>query len=380
MSKVYVARCETYEYKQVEEAIRKAIDALGGIGQFVRSGQRVLLKPNLLRSSTPSEAIITHPTVVRAMVVMVQEIGAEAVIVDSPGPPYGTAGMRSFYAKAGLTSVAEETGAELVYSSPPVQLPHPSGELFKMIDAMEIVTQVDSIISLPKLKTHGLTGFTGATKNLFGLVPGLVKIGYHAKLQTAERFSEMLIDLLQFHKPVLTVMDAVVGMEGNGPSGGDPRHLGYLLVGRDGIALDLVATHMVGIGPESVAPLRVAMRRGLTTGDVADVEVLGVPLEEAAVPDFRPHEAVASAERATLPTIVRRLLAKQLVADPQIGPKCTGCGTCVKTCPTGAATLHGDRATIDLGKCIRCYCCHEMCPENAVLLKRSLLASLLQRL
>ena len=380
MSKVYIARCETYEYRRVEDAIRKAIDALGGIGQFVQSGQRVLLKPNLLRSSTPGEAIITHPTVVRAMVVMVQEAGAEAVIADSPGPPYGTAGMRSFFAKAGLMSVAEETGAELIHSSPPVQLPNPSGELVKMIDAMELVTQVDSIISLPKLKTHGLTGFTGATKNLFGLVPGLVKIGYHAKLQTAERFSEMLIDLLQFHKPVLTVMDAIVGMEGNGPSGGDPRQLGYLLAGTDGIALDLVATSMVGMGAQSVAPLRVAMRRGLTTGDVAGVDVLGVPLEEAMVPDFRPHEAVASAERATMPAIIRRLLAKQLVADPQIGPKCTGCGTCVTTCPTGAATMNGERATIDLSQCIRCYCCHEMCPDKAVVLKRSLLASLLSRI
>jgi uncharacterized protein (DUF362 family)/NAD-dependent dihydropyrimidine dehydrogenase PreA subunit len=380
VSKVYISRCETYEYERVEEAVRVAINALGGMGQFVQCGQRVLLKPNLLRSSTPGEAIITHPTIVRALVVLVQEVGAQAVIGDSPGVPYGTAGMRSFYAKAGLMAVAEETGAELIYSSTAVQLPHPSGELIKMVDAMEIVTQVDSIISLPKLKTHGLTGFTGATKNLFGLVPGLVKIGYHAKLQTAEQFSEMLIDLLQFHKPVLTVMDAVVGMEGNGPSGGDPRQLGLLLVAKDGIALDLVATSMVGIGPQSVAPLRVAIRRGLTTGDVADVNVLGVPLDDARVPDFRPHDAVASAEHATMPALARRFLARQLVTDPLVGPNCTGCGTCVKTCPTGAATMEGERATIDLGKCIRCYCCHEMCPENAVVLKRSLLASLLGRL
>jgi len=380
VSKVYIARCETYEYEWVEEAIREAIEALGGMGHFVQRGQRVLLKPNLLRSSTPDEAIITHPMVVRAMVTLVQEVGAQAVIGDSPGPPYGVAGMRSLYEKAGLMAVAEDTGAELIFSSPPVQLPNPSGELVKMIDAMEVVTQVDSIISLPKLKTHGLTGFTGATKNLFGLVPGLVKMGYHAKLQTAEQFSEMLIDLLQFHKPVLTVMDAIVGMEGNGPSGGDPRPLGYLLVGEDGIALDLVATSMVGIAAEDVAPLRVAMQRGLCTGDAGDVDVLGVSLDEAFVPDFRPHEAVASADRATMPTLVRRFLARQLVTSPRVGPKCVGCGTCVETCPTGAATMDGKRATIDLSECIRCYCCHEMCPENAIVLKRSLIGSLIGRL
>jgi len=228
VSEVYIARCRTYEYQQVLKAVREAIDGLGGICRFIREGQRVLLKPNLLRASVPSEAIITHPTVVRAVVELVQEAGAQAVIADSPGPPYSEARMRGFYVKAGLMAVAEETGAELVCSWQPVQLSNPSGKLMKMIDAMDLVTQVDAVINLPKLKTHGLTRFTGATKNLFGLVPGLVKMGYHAKLQTAEQFSEMLIDLLQFHSPVLTVMDAVVGMEGDGPSAGNPRGIGCI--------------------------------------------------------------------------------------------------------------------------------------------------------
>ena len=378
MSEVYIARCRTYEYQQVLKAVREAVDGLGGICRFIREGQRVLLKPNLLRASVPSEAIITHPTVVRAMVELVQEAGAQVVIADSPGPPYSEARMRRFYVKAGLAAVAEETGAELVCSWQPVQLHNPSGKLIKMIDAMDLVTQVDTIINLPKLKTHGLTRFTGATKNLFGLVPGLVKMGYHAKLQTPEQFSEMLIDLLQFHNPVLTVMDAVVGMEGDGPSAGNPREIGCILAGADGIALDVVATSMVGIDPASVPPLQVAIRRGLTTGEVKDIEVLGVPLEEAQVLDFQPHGAVTS-EYRMVPAFLRDLGARQLVATPRIGSDCAGCGTCVETCPMEAITMRGQRAKIDLRKCIRCYCCHEMCPHRAIILKRPFLGSLISR-
>ena len=380
MPRVYVARCGEYEYTQVARAVREAVDGLGGMGAFVRPGQRVLLKPNLLRVSVPSEAIITHPTVVRAVVELVQEVGARALIADSPGaPPYTEKGMRNLYHHAGLISVAEETGAELVYSTGQVQLANPSGELIKMVDAIETVTQVDAIINLPKLKTHGLTRFTGATKNLFGLVPGLAKMGYHAKLQTVERFSEMLIDLLEFHHPVLTVMDAVVGMEGNGPSAGDPRQIGYLLASEDGIALDVVATSMVGIEPSSVPPLRVAMERGLTTGRVSDIEVLGVPLDEARIPDFRPHEALTS-DYSSWPAFLKSFVAKQLVASPRVGSDCVGCGTCVKTCPMGAISMRGQRAKIDLSKCIRCYCCHEICPHRAIVLKRPLLGSLINRL
>jgi len=378
VSGVYIARCRTYEYQQVLKAVREAIDGLGGICRFIREGQRVLLKPNLLRASVPSEAIITHPTVVRAVVELVQEAGAQAVIADSPGPPYSEARMRGFYVKAGLMAVAEETGAELVCSWQPVQLSNPSGKLMKMIDAMDLVTQVDAVINLPKLKTHGLTRFTGATKNLFGLVPGLVKMGYHAKLQTAEQFSEMLIDLLQFHSPVLTVMDAVVGMEGDGPSAGNPRGIGCILAGADGIALDVVATSMVGIEPASVPPLQVAIGRGLTTGEVKDIEVLGVPLEEAQVLDFQPHGAVTSDYRM-VPAFLRDLGARQLVATPRVGSDCAGCGMCVKTCPMGAITMRGQRAKIDLRKCIRCYCCHEMCPHRAIILKRPFLGSLISR-
>ena len=378
MSEVYIARCRTYEYQRVLKAVREAVDGLGGICRFIQEGQRVLLKPNLLRASVPSEAIITHPTVVRAMVELVQEAGAQAVIADSPGPPYSEAKMRSFYAKVGLMAMAEETGAELVCSWQPMQLPNPSGKLLKMIDSMDLVTQVDAIINLPKLKTHGLTRFTGATKNLFGLVPGLVKMGYHAKLQTAEQFSEMLIDLLQFHSPVLTVMDAVVGMEGDGPSAGNPREIGCILAGADGIAVDVLATSMVGIEPESVPPLQVAIKRGLTTGEVKDIEVLGVPLEEAQVTDFKPLGAVTSGYHE-IPAFLRDLGARQLVVTPRVGSVCAGCGMCVKTCPMGAITMRGLRAKIDLRKCIRCYCCHEMCPHRAIILKRPFLGSLISR-
>lgn len=359
-----------YDKLRVEHMVRRAVDLIGGIGRFVQPGQRVLIKPNLLRKSTPDEAIVTHPTVVRAVVRLVQEAGGKPIIGDSPGGPFSPTLLRGVYQSAGLVEVAEETGAELNYDVRAERIPAPEGRLIKMLDICGFALDADVIISLPKLKTHDLMGFTGATKNLFGLVPGVTKAGYHAKLQTLDQFAEMLLDILTAVKPAFHLMDGIVGMDGDGPSAGDPYPAGILLCSTDAVALDLVAVHLTGLPLERVAPLRVARRRGLTTGSIQDVQIVGEPLESVRLEGFRAPGSGAR-DFSILPHFMRQFFVRQLVASPQVGEKCVGCGICAQNCPMQTIRIEGRRAIINLSNCIRCYCCHELCPEKAITLKQS---------
>jgi len=381
MPKVYVGRCHTYDQNEVESALREAVQALGGIEKFVQRGQRVLLKPNLLLFKPPETAINTHPAVVRGMANLVREAGAQAVIADSPGGGSGhnPLSLRNLYRVSGMQEVAEATGAELNLDCGALEVPFPDGGLVKMLDVIRPATTTDAIINLPKLKTHGLLRFTGAVKNLFGLVPGRIKLGYHTKLQDTERFSEMLLDLALWARPVLTIVDAIVAMEGEGPSAGRPRQLGLLLAGEDTTAVDLTALDVIGMDPRSVPTLRVAQQRGLTSGKSDDLEILGVGLAEARVPDFYAPQT-GSADVLLTPPGLRRWLERQFVASPRAGTGCTGCGVCAQNCPAEAINIEDRRAHMDLDRCIRCYCCHEFCPQHAIELRRSPLARLLARI
>lgn len=381
MPQVYIGRCRTYDHEEVSYAVRQAVAALGGVERFVQPGQRVLLKPNLLLFKPPETAVNTHPALVRAVAGLVREAGALPIIADSPGggTGYNPAGLRSLYRISGMTEVAEATGAELNLDCDALEVPFPEGGLVKMLDVMRAATTVDAIISLPKLKTHGLLRYTGAVKNLFGLVPGRIKLGYHTKLQDAERFSEMLLDLALWARPALTIMDAVVAMEGEGPAAGRPRELGLILAGTDVTAVDLAALDIIGMDPRSVPTIRVAQRRGLTGGESAGLQVLGTPLAEVRVPDFDAPQT-GSADVVLTPPGFKRWLEQRFVARPHAGERCTGCGICRDNCPAEAITIVDRRARMDLSRCIRCYCCHEFCPQHAIELRRSAIARLLARL
>jgi len=355
------------------------MDLLGGMQRFVRPGERVVVKPNLLRASKPEEAIVTHPAVVRAVVRLTQEAGGIVTIADSPSGPLSEPLLRRAYRQAGWETVAQEMGAILNYNCNGIQVPHPEGRLIKRFDLLQVIAQADCVITVPKLKTHGLVRFTGATKILFGCIPGVLKAGYHTKLQSVSLFSEMLLDLLTLVKPRLCVMDAVMGMEGKGPSAGKPRYVGALLVSADSVALDVVATSLVGMEPLSVPILKVARDRGMTAGYVAGINVVGDPLAQLRVSNFQAPPA--NPDMAMIPGIVpkqaRTWITGQLLLRPVADPaRCTGCKTCYQNCPVGAISMVDKKAIMDPARCIRCYCCHEICPEKAIDLKRGLLGRL----
>ncbi len=359
MARVYIGRCRSYEQAEVDGAVRRALAALGGVESYVKKGQRVLLKPNLLLLKPPETAICTHPAVVQAVATLVREAGARPLIADSPGggAMHNERSLRSLYRITGMQAVAEATGAELNLDCAGLQVPCPEGGPLDALDIMRPAAEADVIINLPKLKTHGLLRYTGAVKNLFGLVPGRTKLDYHARLPEAARFAEMLLDLSLWARPRLTIIDAIVGMEGDGPSAGRPKEMGLLIAADDCTAADLAALDIIGMDPATVLTVRAAVQRGLSSGRASDLEVLGEGLAAAHVPGFdapSPGFADVTLERP---------------GDPQAGDRCTGCGVCAENCPVGAITIEGQRAQTDLERCIRCYCCQELCPQHAVELR-----------
>jgi uncharacterized protein (DUF362 family)/ferredoxin len=376
---VALVRCPHYDPAAVLTAVRRAVDLVGGMGRFVQPGQRVLVKPNLLLPSDPERAIVTHPTVVRAVVLLVQEAGGRVVIGDNPGVSTIHYAWQQAYQRVGYAAVAAETGAALNTQVVAQQHHYPEGHLIKMVDTCSFVTEADAVISLPKLKTHDMMRFTGAVKNLFGTIPGLIKPGYHVKLQTADLFADMLLDVAGFVHPVLTVMDAVVGMDGDGPSGGQPFPIGALLAGADPVAVDVAAISLAGHDPLAIPTVAQAVRRGWGSGRVADLALAGDDLAGLRASGFRlPPGGLGATGR--VPYRLRRWGARQMVAHPLVSDRCIGCGVCIANCPAQTiATVEG-RAKIDPAGCIYCYCCHELCAERAIDLRRPLVSRVLTRL
>ncbi len=375
---VSLVRCSTYDLPELEAALRGLLEPLGGIGAFVEPGQRVLLKPNLVIPARPERAITTHPAVVEAMIGLVREAGGEPFIAESPGGPlHNRPGMSRLYRDTGLKEVAERTGVPLHYAATAIQVPTPSGVLLKRLDLLKVWQEADVIIALPKLKTHGLTTITGATKILFGLVPGLTKSGYHSKLADLDRFCDMLLDIVACVQPALFVMDGVLGMEGDGPSmHGTPRHIGVLVASQDAVAMDAVVCQIIGLDPDRLPLFRAAERHGWWP---AEITVAGTPVAEVAVPDFRLPASAQAATRRDGRGWLSQLATQALIPRPvPQRDRCTACRTCVRVCPRQAITIKDRLAVVDDERCIRCYCCHEMCPEAAIDLEFSRLGRLLR--
>jgi len=386
MNQVFGIKCRTYD--QAEAKTQALLNMMGGIGAFVAEGEKIVLKANLLLPAAPEKAITTHPHIVTAVGRMVNQHGASALVTDSPGAgyQYNERMMRRIYRVCGLEKACGEAGIALNFDTSAAPVSYPNGKLIKRFEVITPVLNADGVINLCKLKTHLFMHMTGAVKNSFGVIPGLAKPGYHAKLHDTSRFADMLVDLSTFASPRLSVMDAVVGMEGEGPNNGDPRPIGLILASVNPLALDVVAGEIMGIDPMQNPVLQAAARRGLSPARLDEVELIGVEASELRIPDFRlPSTIYGEKGLGPLPLVQKLmtpLFKNGLTVKPRINKdKCTACGACHDSCPVGAITLYAHLyAEIDEDTCIRCYCCHEMCPFDAVYLHKSLLYKVVNRL
>lgn len=366
-STVAVVRCETYEAEAVHAAVGRGLELLGGAGRFVQPGERIVLKPNLLLGADPDAAITTHPSVFEAVVRHLQTAGATLSYGDSPGFGSPAAVARG----AGLAQVAERHGVTLADFSDGRLLSFPEGRLVKQFFIANGVLDADGLISLGKFKTHRLTRLTAAVKNQFGCIVGMRKGEFHARMADVDRFCQMLVDLNRAVAPRLFVVDGIVAMEGNGPSGGDPRPMNVLLLSADPVALDATVARMMALDPTLVGTITYGEGFGL--GTASAIDWVGDPVEAFVATDF---EVVRSPRSTTgsgaLASLLRRLVIPRPVIDPA---RCTACGTCVSVCPVdpravdwrdGARGSASGPPTYDYSRCIRCYCCQEMCPEGAI--------------
>ena len=374
-SRVAVVRCSSYDTDAIDAAVARGVGLLGGAGRFARSGERIVLKPNLLVASAPEKVVTTHPTVFSAVARVLQAEGATLLWGDSPG--FGStegAGRRS-----GIAGAAAELGVRMADFSHGRQVPFPDGRLIKQFTIAVDVLNADGLVSLPKLKTHALTRMTGAIKNQFGCIPGMLKGEFHTKMPDVDRFAQMLVDLNRFVRPRLYVLDAVVAMEGNGPRGGDPRDVGVLLLSEDPVAVDALGCRIMNLDASLVETVVWGERFGL--GSATDIEIVGDSLP--VLDDFVVNRGHASTTGARLGyKSGKRLLAPRPFV---VAERCTRCGTCVEVCPVRPKAVElpnsdaGGPPVWDYEVCIRCYCCQEMCPERAIEVKTPALGRLIRR-
>jgi len=383
---VSIVACREYRREQVFEAVSRAVGMLGGIGVFVSPGQRVFVKPNLLQGSRPDACVTTHPEVIYAVAKILKDHGCTVVIGDSPGAgiPYNERSLKKIYAATGLDALRDELGVSLNYDTGSSTRSSPDGMLMKQFPIINPALEADAVIVVSKAKTHLWTRMSGAAKNLFGLIPGLEKPAFHFRCCDEAQFGAMLVDLNELVQPRLQIMDAISGMEGDGPQSGTPRTIGAILASADYTAMDVVVARLIGMDPIEIGTIRSAVARGLVKEDFSDVHTVGEDPVALKVEDFKkPSTYLGSKQglrRSLLLTLVQKLGRIYALRPGIIREKCIGCGKCRRICPVQAITIAEGKAEIDPGSCIRCYCCHEMCSDHAIGLSRSRTGKILAKI
>ena len=344
--------------RDIEAAVDEAISLLGGIDRFVASEESYLIKPNLFTTKTAEEGATTDMRIVLALAGMVVEKSATPVVGECPAmAAYAQPDM--VFEGLGVRRLCEEAGVELrvLDRDRPIRVENRRGVVVGELWFPEYALLCNGIINVPKLKTHALTTLTCAVKNLFGLQQGGSKANHHVRTRNdPKRFSHLLLDLYEAIRPQirLNVVDAIVGMEGEGPTTGDPIKLDLILAGENAVAVDMVASAVVGWDPMDVGTNYLAAERGLGPSSLDEIEVVGVPIEEVVYPFRKPqiHQDGRQFVEARMP----------IECDEGL---CMGCGVCAQICPGGAITLRG-RPEFDYGRCIQCFCCIELCPQGAL--------------
>ena len=381
--KVFVVECPGYD--QTEEKIAQLLGMMGGIEQFVKPGQKIVLKPNLLAAAEPEKAVTTHPSVVAATARQVKKITGDILLVDSPGSGYSydKKTLEKTYRVCEMDKAASAAGIRLNDDTTYETVSYSDGKLVKRFEVLTPVAHCDGYINLCKFKTHALMYLTGAVKNIFGLIPGRIKPGYHSTMPNNDLFAGVLLDLATMMPPVLTIMDAVVGMEGDGPFNGTPCQIGYLIASTDLLAIDLLMSEMAGIPVENNPLLTEAKKRGMYPASMDDVEVVGVPLEKLKLKEYKLPGSYSTHDHSSLGkgNLLMGLVKSGYTVEPRVkASACTACGACKKACPRDAIQIINNVSVIDKTKCIRCYCCHEMCRYNAIELHRSFLYRVASRI
>ena len=400
---VSIEKCGSYDEAEIKASLAGAIDAIDGLS-FVKPGMTVGIKANLVAAMSPDKAATTHPAVLKALCMMLLEKGASVVIGDSPGGLYTPAFVRNVYKTCGLNALVDELESELESGSiegatnVSVSLNEDFSVKDASFDGVSLksfiytgwLDNVDVIINFSKLKTHAMMGMSCAVKNMFGTIPGATKPEYHMRFPEEMAFANVMVDLNEFFKPALYVVDAIDGMEGNGPTAGEKRHIGAILSSRRPYALDMVCADIIGMKLFDVPTMQAAFNRGLGPKDISEVSLAGsTTLSDITVPDFQRatnHKSITFEGDGLGNKIKSNLVKLAFSARPNVKKdECIGCKKCYETCPAKAITmvpLNGKKISIpqiDRSKCIKCFCCQEFCPKGAMKVQENVLGKLINK-
>ncbi len=368
-STVAIVRCDSYDENNVEQALRRGLDLVGGLEQFVRPGEEILLKPNVLAGDTPKRATTTHPVVVKMLGRMVKEITGNVTLGDSPA--FGPA--RPQLRRSGFLKVSKEEGLTIADFDHGQYIAFPDSPYIKKFKIANGVSRANGIINIAKMKTHQLSRLTGAVKNTFGCIPGVIKTEYHFRTPNAYDFCKMLVALNLCVRPRLYILDSIIAMEGNGPRGGDPVPMNALILSSDPVAVDATAARMIDLHPEYVATSKPGQEWGLGVYQSEQIQLLGDALEDFINKDFNiERKPVSAVTRSGKVSFIKNWISPRPVIDDN---NCIKCGQCVQTCPAQPKALYWpDNNTnripaFNYSRCIRCFCCQEICPERAISVK-----------
>ena len=377
-----LGKCPEYNFDDVYTALQNLVSLVPPPDV---KGKTVLLKPNILSPKKPEFAICTHPVVVGAAVKIFVELGAAKVLVgESPAVASSISAARA----TGMLEQVEKNGGEWVEFNTSVQVPCPNGQIVKLLDFAEPFTRADIVVSVSKLKTHQFMSYTGAMKNLFGLVVGLKKAKTHYRFADKKDFSAYLTDLNIAANAQYAIMDAIVGMEGQGgPGNGDPVKLGFLAVSDNILALDWVCSSIVGYNPHQIPNLKCALERGIWLKSPDDIQTVGCTPKELKPTSFKIVKDASAAVtlQKMLPSFLNKMATLVFVKTPHFNKKkCIRCGRCLEICPAQILRFYTDKKTVapadtpnaekfvalsDKSKCLHCFCCHEICPVEAIKLR-----------
>lgn len=380
-NKVIYAKCNDYNQENVDQAVDFIINNLDNFEEKIKNAKTILIKPNLISDKAPDKAVTTHPQVLISLINRIKPYCKNIIIADTPAGKMNKARMEKLYEITEMNRVAKETGCPVNWDLSDFIANTPDSKLSKHYTILNVAEKADLIINVAKLKTHSYTKVTLSTKNLFGLIPGLIKIQYHLTMSKLEFFANMLLDIERyFDNKTIHFIDGITGMEGSGPTNGTPINANCLLAGENALYLDILACYIMGVEPSKNQTIVEAKKRNIINSlNVNDLNI--VKKDNIETFKFELPVDTKKVLPSIVPTCITNIINSSFVPKPKVLNKdCTGCKACEEMCPPQIIKIQSNKACItNYNKCIRCYCCQEICPNNAIEISKPIGRKLLEK-
>ena len=376
---VSVVKCPSYDESEIKKALEAVLTPIGGL-DWVEDGMIIAIKANLVTFAKPEEAVTTHPALICELIKMLRARGAAVIVGDSPGGLYNATFLNKVYSVCGLDAV-EKAGGELNHDFGQVETKFPEARVLHSFTYTSYLDKADAIINFCKLKTHGMMGMSAAAKNMFGAIPGTMKPEYHFRFPNHEDFARMIVDIDEYFAPKikLCIADAIVGMEGNGPTAGTPREIGCLIASANPHKMDMVCAKIIGLSESEIPTLGAARERGLIPDSIDKLSVYG-DVDSLVIHDYKNIAVKRSLLFDNRSKLFGKVAKRALEAKPVVKKKlCRSCQKCKQICPAQAIKMVDNVPVIDRKKCIKCFCCQEFCPFAAMVVHRPILAKILTK-